>query len=158
MGVQPSDTFIKQKNAVRYVYLITIFFLTLTGFGQMPIFKRYYIADIPGFGWLAQFYLTHFFHYIGAILILTLAAYMIIDYLILQKKHIRLTAFGYIRGTILAGIFISGLLLVIRNLEGNRFGPGFIIILDLAHMGMVITFLMMAAYCLVRKKRWVTPR
>ena len=158
MGVQSSDTFIKQKNAVRYVYLIIIFFLTLTGFGQMPIFKRYYIADIPGLGWLAQFYLTHYFHYIGAILILALAAYIIIDYLILQKKHIRLTASGYIRGAILAGIFISGLLLVIRNLEGNRFGPEFIIILDLAHMGMVITFLMMAAYCLVRKKRWVTPR
>ena len=35
---------------VRYVYLITVFFLTLTGFGQMPIFKRYYIADIPGLG------------------------------------------------------------------------------------------------------------
>ena len=158
MSVQPSDIFIRQNNAVRYAYLSTIFFLTLTGFGQMPIFKRYYIADIPGLGWLAQFYLTHYFHYIGAILILALAAYIIIDYLILQKKHIRLTASGYIRGAILAGIFISGLLLVIRNLEGNRFGPEFIIILDLAHMGMVITFLMMAAYCLVRKKRWVTPR
>ena len=25
----------------RWFYLITIFFITLTGFGQMPIFKRY---------------------------------------------------------------------------------------------------------------------
>ena len=31
--------------AIRYFYLVTVFFLTLTGFGQMPIFKRYYIVS-----------------------------------------------------------------------------------------------------------------
>ena len=41
-------------SPVRYFFLATVFFLTLTGFGQMPIFKRYYIADIPGLGWLAD--------------------------------------------------------------------------------------------------------
>jgi putative Mn2+ efflux pump MntP len=145
-------------RAVRYVYLITVLFLTISGFGQMPIFKRYYIADIPGFGWLAQFFVTHYIHYLGAILILALATYMIIDYLILQKKRIRLTASGYVRGTILAGILVSGLLLVIRNLAGSRFAPGFIIFLDIAHLGMVVTFLIVAGYCLVRKRRWVTQR
>jgi len=35
-----------------WFYLITVIFLVLSGFGQMPIFKRYYIADIPGLGWL----------------------------------------------------------------------------------------------------------
>ena len=121
-------------RAVRYVYLITVLFLTISGFGQMPIFKRYYIADIPGFGWLAQFFVTHYIHYI------------------------RLTASGYVRGTILAGILVSGLLLVIRNLAGSRFAPGFIIFLDIAHLGMVVTFLIVAGYCLVRKRRWVTQR
>jgi len=145
-------------RAVRYVYLITVFFLTLSGFGQMPIFKRYYIADIPGFGWLAQFFVTHYIHYLGAILILALVTYMIIDYLILQKKRIRLTASGYVRGTILAGILVSGLLLVIRNLPGSRFAPEFIIFLDITHLGMVMTFLIVAGYCLVSKRRWVTQR
>jgi putative Mn2+ efflux pump MntP len=124
----------------------------------MPIFKRYYIADIPGLGWLAQFYVTHYIHYLAAILILALAAYMIIDYLVLQKKQIRLTASGYLRGAILAGIFVSGLLLVIRNLAGSRFAPELIILLDLTHLGLVIAFLMVAGYCLVRKRRWVTQR
>ena len=135
-----------------------VFFLTLSGFGQMPIFKRYYIADIPGFGWLAQFFVTHYIHYLGAILILALVTYMIIDYLILQKKRIRLTASGYVRGTILAGILVSGLLLVIRNLPGSRFAPEFIIFLDITHLGMVMTFLIVAGYCLVSKRRWVTQR
>jgi putative Mn2+ efflux pump MntP len=158
MRAQQTDRSKTPNLAVRYVYLITVFFLTLTGFGQMPIFKRYYIADIPGFGWLAQFYVTHYIHYLAAILILALVTYMIIDYLILQKKRIRLTASGYVRGTILAGILVSGLLLVIRNLAESRFAAGFIILLDLAHLGLVMAFLMAAGYCLVRKRRWVTKR
>jgi uncharacterized membrane protein len=158
MKVQQTDRAKTPNRAARYVYLITVLFLTLSGFGQMPIFKRYYIADIPGFGWLAQFYVTHYIHYLGAILILALVAYMTIDYLILQKKRIRLTASGYVRGAILAGILVSGLLLVFRNLPGSRFAPEFIIFLDIAHLGMVMTFLIVAGYCLVRKRRWVTQR
>ncbi|MGD2098156.1 MAG: hypothetical protein PVG35_11275 [Desulfobacterales bacterium] len=154
-----SDMISKMPNkAVRYIYLLSVFFLTLTGFGQMPVFKRYYIADIPGLGWLGQFYVTHYIHYLAAILILALVAYMIIDYLILQKKHIRLTVSGYVRGAILVGILVSGIFLVIRNLTGSRFEPGFIIFLDLAHLGLVMAFLMAAGYCLARKRRWVTQR
>jgi hypothetical protein len=158
MRVQNTDISKNHNRVVRYVYLITVFLLTLTGFGQMPIFKRYYIADIPGFGWLAQFYVTHYIHYLAAILILALVAYMIIDYLILQKKHVRLTASGYVRGAILAGILVSGILLVIRNLPGSQFGPRFIIFLDLAHLGLVMTFLMVAGYCLIFKKQWTNAR
>ena len=158
MRVQQTAISAIPNRSVRYVYLITVFFLTLSGFGQMPIFKRYYIADIPGFGWLAQFYVTHSIHYLGAILILALVSYMIIDYLILQKKSLRLTASGYVRGTILAGILVSGIFLVFRNLAGSRFAPEFIIFLDIAHLGLVMTFLIVAGYCLVRKRRWVTPR
>lgn len=158
MQVQPAILSKAPNRSVRYVYLITVFFLTLTGFGQMPIFKRYYIADIPGLGWLAQFYVTHYIHYLAAVLILALVSYLIIDYLILQKKRIRLTASGYVRGTILAGILVSGIFLVLRNLSGGRFVPEFIIFLDIAHLGLVMTFLIVAGYCMVRKRRWVTQR
>ena len=34
---------IRENRMVRYVYLVNIFFLALTGFGQMPIYKRYYM-------------------------------------------------------------------------------------------------------------------
>ena len=142
----------------RSFYMILLLFMALSGFGQMPIFKRYYIADIPGLGWLAQFYVTHYIHYLAAILILALVAYMIVDYLILQKKHLRLSASGYVRGAILAGILLSGVLLVVRNLAGSQFGPRFIIFLDLAHLGLVMTFLMATGYCLIFKKQWTNAR
>jgi small-conductance mechanosensitive channel len=142
----------------RWFYLVVIFFLTLTGFGQMPIFKRYYIADIPGLGWLAQFFVTHYIHYLAAILFLAFAAYIVLDYLVLKHKSRRMTASGYLRGALLAGILASGLFLVIRNLAGSNLAPGFIIGLDLSHLGLVMAFLFVSLYCLIFKKQWTKTR
>ncbi len=144
----------RQYGAVRYVYLLTIIFLTLTGFGQMPVFKRYYIADIPGLGWLAQFYVTHYIHYLAAILFLALFTYVIVDYLVSNPKRKKITIAGYVRGAILAGLVISGVFLVVRNLKGSMFSPEFIIFLDLFHMGLVITFLTASLYCIITKQKW----
>lgn len=146
------------NRTIRYLYLFTIFFLTLSGFGQMPVFKRYYIADIPGLGWLAQFYTTHYIHYLGAIVILALVAYLGVDFLIRQKGKVRLTTSGYVRSAIILGILVSGLILVVRNLEGTPFSPAFIIVMDLGHLALVMAFLMVSGFCLVTKKRWITLR
>ncbi|UCD81650.1 MAG: hypothetical protein JSW26_09575 [Desulfobacterales bacterium] len=142
----------------RWFYLITVFFLTLTGFGQMPIFKRYYIADIPGLGWLAQFFVTHYIHYAAAILFLAFGAYMVIDYLLLKQKSMRMTATSYVRSALLVGILTSGLFLVIRNMTGSNLSPGFIIVLDLCHLGFVMAFLFVNLFCLLFKKKWTTAR
>jgi hypothetical protein len=143
---------------VRWIYLTTTFFLVLTGFGQMPIFKRYYIADIPGLGWLAEFFVTHYIHYLGAIVLLALIAYIAADYLILKRNARRMTASGYIRLVLLTGILVSGGLLVIRNLTGTNFSPEFIIFLDIIHLGLVVVFLFVSIYCLIVKKHWTTQR
>jgi len=142
----------------RWFYLIAVFFLALSGFGQMPIFKRYYIADIPGLGWLAEFFITHYIHYLVAILFLAFTAYMIIDYLLSQRKSRRVTAAGYVRSALLAGILASGIFLVIRNLAGSNLSSDFIIFLDLCHLGLVMAFLFVSLVCLVYKKQWTTVR
>jgi len=147
-------------KALKYSYLMTLLFLTLTGFGQMPIFKRYYIADIPGLGWLAKFYITHFIHYLGAILILALLVYIILRYVLMDKNNLRLTVTmtGYIRGGLLGGILVTGIFLVLRNLKNIWFPPGFIIFLDITHLGLVMSFLMVALYCLIFRKQWTKVR
>jgi len=146
------------SRPVRWIYLATAFFLVLTGFGQMPIFKRYYIADIPGLGWLAEFFVTHYIHYLGAIVLLALAAYMIADYLMSERNSWNLTASGYVRTALLTGLLVSGTLLVIRNLTGSSLTAGFIIFLDLTHLGLVMVFLFVSLYCLIFKKHWTTRR
>jgi len=142
----------------RWFYLITVIFLALSGFGQMPIFKRYYIADIPGLGWLAEFFITHYIHYLAAILFLALTAYTIIDYLLATRKSRQMTATGYVRSALLAGILASGIFLVVRNLAGSNFSSEFIIFMDLCHLGLALVFLFVSLYCLVSKKQWTTIR
>jgi hypothetical protein len=146
------------SRPVRWMYLATAFFLVLTGFGQMPIFKRYYIADIPGLGWLAEFFVTHYIHYLAAVLFLAFASYMIVDYLLLKRKSRKLTATGYVRTALIAGMLASGLFLVVRNLAGSNLSSDFIIFLDLCHLGLVMAFLFVSLYCLIFKKQWTTVR
>jgi hypothetical protein len=141
-------------KVLKYSYLVTFLFLTLTGFGQMPIFKRYYIADIPGLGWLAKFYITHFIHYVGAILLLALLAYILLRYFLMDKNKQQITVTGYIRGGLLGGILITGIFLVLRNLKNIWLPPGFIIFLDVTHLGLVMSFLMVALYCHIFRKQW----
>ena len=138
------------------MYLLTIFFITLSGFGQMPIFKRYYIADIPGLGWLAKFYITHYIHYICAALIIGITSYAATDYLLLARKKLKLTVTGYFRVALIAGLIATGIFLVIRNLEGYNFPHNFIIFLDLSHLALVMLFLFTSLYCLIAKKKWTT--
>ena len=145
-------------NPIKVIYLMTLFGLVLSGFAQMPIFKRYYIADIPGLGWLAQFYVTHLIHYLAAIIFIGISAYLLVDYGMVQRKTIRLSGSGYLRVGLLAGLLMTGIMLVIRNLNGVILSPSLIIFLDLAHLGLVMVFLFTAVTCLMLKKRWTTTR
>ena len=142
------------KPPLWYVYLVTVFMLALTGFAQMPIFKRYYIADIPGLGWLAQFYVTHLMHYIGAIVLLGLLAYVVTSYLAVGRRKRRVSASGYLRILFLVAILVTGILRVIKNFEGYYFSSGMIIFLDLLHVAAVMGFLLVSLYCLVRRRPW----
>jgi len=144
----------KQNKIIRYLYRVTIFFLVLTGFGNMPIFKRYYIADIPGLGWLAEYYVTLYIHYLFAILLIGIISYLIIEYLLTKRKSIKITLSGYIRGSVVAGLLITGILLVIRNHEISGFAPGFIIFLYLCHLTLVMVLLIAGLYTVIFKKKW----
>lgn len=144
-----------KRSIVNIVYLITVFFLALSGFGQMPIFKRYYIADIPGLGWLAKFYITHYMHYLFAILLMALISYVFAEYLLIYRKSIKITISGYIRGAVIFGLVTTGVLLVIRNLAGSGLPPGVIIYLDLTHLGLVMVLIMAGLYSIILKRKWV---
>lgn len=145
----------RQDRMIVYTYRIMIFMLTLTGMAQMPIFKRYYIADIPGLGWLAAFYVTHYLHYLFAILLLALLGYLVTAYLLTGKNRRPVSSSGYVRMLILAGLVVSGLLLVIRNLPGYFFSPEMIIVLNICHMGLVVALLVAGLVCIISRKKWM---
>lgn len=150
-----NDILLKERKSVlQYGYWMTLFMLTLTGFAQMPIFKRYYIADIPGLGWLAQFYVTHYLHYLFAILLLAFIGYVLTRFLIDRKRQWKISPSGMIRMTILAGLVVTGILLVIKNFSGYRFSPELITVMTVLHLGLVVVLLLYNLYCISRRKKW----
>lgn len=145
------------RRLVKWLYIWTFIVMAFTGFGQMPIFKRYYISDIPGMGWSADFYFTHTIHYLGAIFLLALLAYVIVDYFLSTRKQLTLTPTAYVRILLLAGIVITGIIRVFKNLPDVVFSPGFTMFVDIAHLGFMMFYLFFAAVCLSLKSGWVRP-
>jgi len=145
----------RSNSLKKYIYLITIFMMGLSGFAQMPIFKRYYIADIPGLGWLAEFYLTHTIHYISAIVLIAFTTYIFLNF-ILKKSNLKtITGSGYFKIVTLTGLIFTGALLVIRNLPGVYFDHRFIIAIDITHLSLCMILCAAGAYSLVLKKKWL---
>jgi hypothetical protein len=148
----------RQNRPMRYLYILTVFCMALTGFGQMPIYKRYYLSDIPGFSWLANFWTTRYVHYAGAALLLAIVAYLLVQHVILIRAQRKITLSGYLRGILLLGIVLTGVLFVIKNFAVFVFSPEFIIALNLSHLGFVMIFLLVNLYCLIFKKQWTKAR
>jgi hypothetical protein len=143
------------RRLIRPVYLFLLYFLGLTGFAQMPIFKRYYIADVPGLGWLAQFYVTHALHYIGAILLLFLIAYSTVVYFGLMHRRFSLTATAYINITLLGAIVVTGILRVLKNLPGILFSPEFTMFIDTSHLGFMMALFVFGIFTITTKRKWL---
>jgi hypothetical protein len=145
----------RHNRLPRYIYLVTVLFLIITGFSQMPISKRYYIADIPGLAWTADFFITHYMHYLFSIILIALATYFLAYYLLAIRKKNKLTVSGYVRTALLVGLMATGALMVIVNLPGTPFTSTFVIVLDLAHLGFCMAFLGVSFYALLAKKKWL---
>ena len=143
---------------VRACYMTLLLFMALSGFGQMPIFKRYYIADLPGLEWLAQFYVTHYIHYVGAAVLLAIGAYYLTRYLVAERSRRRISRYGAIQGVIMLIVVITGGLRVIKNYEGYYLSSGLIVFLDILHLSAATLFLLLGLWGLIARKRWTTNR
>ena len=148
----------KSGRLVRWLFVISFVVMAFSGFGQMPIFKRYYIADIPGMGWAADFYLTHIIHYLGALFLLGFFSYLITEYLLSGRKRLRLTAAGVVRVLLLAGIVATGVVRVLKNLPDVTFSPTLTLVVDISHLGFMMVFLLAALAFVLTKQKWVTAR
>ena len=143
------------NRALRRVFILAMILTTFTGFGQMPIFKRYYISDIPGMAWSADFYATHFLHYVGAMVLLGLFAYFILDYILTGRKKLQLTASAYLRIILMAGIVATGILRVFKNLPDVLFSPAFTVFIDISHLGFAMAYLFTALVLVLMKRGWL---
>jgi hypothetical protein len=146
---------VTEAKVIGPAYALLFFVMGLTGFAQMPIFKRYYIADIPGFAWLDLYYVTHTIHYWGATFLLALIVYGVVVYGALLRRRYRLTVMAQARIVLLAAIVITGILRVVKNLPNIVFSPGFTMFIDIAHLGFMLLYMVAAATALIAKARWL---
>ena len=143
------------SRSLNRVFILVMALTAFTGFGQMPIFKRYYISDIPGMAWSADFYATHFLHYLGAAVLLGLFAYFILDYILTGRKYFHLTFSTYLRMILMAGIVATGILRVFKNLPDVLFSSAFTVFIDISHLGFAMAYLFTALVLLLMKRGWV---
>ncbi len=143
---------------LRTLYVASAFILMITGFGQMPIYKRYYVSSLPGLSWLADFYVTHWLHYLSAAVLMGLTMYAIAVFAFAYRKTQKPSISGFIRGLILVGLIVTGILLVINNLPGALFSQGSIIFLDLTHMALAMALLVAGLIAILRKSPWIVAR
>jgi len=147
-----------EHRFIRRVYILTLFVMGLSGFAQMPIFKRYYIADIPGLAWLADFYFTHYLHYLGAIVLFGIFGYCVTAYFMAYRHAFRLTVSAYIRMVFLSGILVTGIFRVLKNLPNLLFPSDFIMFIDIAHLVFMMLFMSAALVFFVMKTGWLRLR
>lgn len=68
----------RHNLAVRFTHWLTalsIFILFFSGFGQMPIYKRYYVDQLPGLSWSSDFLITLHLHYWAAAVLIFISVY-----------------------------------------------------------------------------------
>ncbi len=146
------------NKAIKYLYFITLLFLTLSGFGQMPIAKRYYISDLPGMAWMAKFFVTHYIHYVAGAVFLCIAAYLVVDYFLSRKEEIKITASGYVKSFFLLILIVSGFTLVYNNFEGTYLDSGIVFIMAIAHLLIAMLLLFFSLFTVIAKKKWAVQR
>jgi len=120
------------------VFAMTMIMLVVTGFGQMPLFKRYYVTDIPGLAWTGDFFITHDLHYLFGSVFLFLGSMWTMRYFKQWRKTHVLTPMGAVRVALYAGIAITGLIRTPGNLAGWHWSPALTMALDFAHLGFVM--------------------
>lgn len=60
--------------------------LIFSGFGQMPMYRRYMVDKIPGLGWSGDFSVTLVVHYVAAAVLIFAAAFHVLFHL-LRKEY-----------------------------------------------------------------------
>ena len=139
---------------LRRIYPVVLAVALFTGFGNMPIYKRYYIANIPGLGWSGNFYINLYVHYIAGALLLAMATYFTLIYLRARLFNVRLTLNGAIRSALVGLALLSGILLAVRNLSTVNFPFVTQMSVSFIHLGVAMILMLLSIGCGLMKRRW----
>lgn len=124
-----------------------------TGFGNMPLYGRYYISDIPGLQWAGDFIVNLNVHFFAAAVIFMLAAYRLAVNLMRRRKLSAWSAAEKAVGGALAMVLVSGLLIAYKNFPGVVMPLPVWVAVNFLHMGAAMAFILAGGYALA--SRWL---
>lgn len=73
------------NRIAHWLVALSTFVLLFSGFGQMPMYKRYKIAELPGMAWSADFHLTLYMHYVAGAVLLFAVTYHLV-YMFIRRE------------------------------------------------------------------------
>ena len=149
----------KSSSFLTWLYRAAVGLVLFTGFSNMPISKRYYIADIPGLGWSGDFLLNVQVHYLLGAVLLALAIYGALGYgLTRNQTGGRLSATGKLRGLLLGLALVSGIAMALKNLPGIDFRHPYLMAANLAHLFSAALFMLISLAALLTRRPWIKRR
>ncbi|MFN2268358.1 MAG: hypothetical protein ABR533_08790 [Desulfonatronovibrio sp.] len=140
------------------VFKLSIAVLILSGLAQMPIFKRYYISEIPGLGWTADYQFNHVLHYIAAAILLIVLFKWVITYLKTRNYSMKLSLSGKIRIILFLIIIVTGFFRAYKNLPDYYFSPLATTAIIWAHLAAGLLLGIVAVYSRLSGRRYFSRR
>ena len=136
-----------------YAFIITTAILLFSGLGQMPLYKRYFIADVPGFSWAGDyFFLNHLHCFSAALMAFLIPVGLVKNYFrsYIENNESRPTAYAFI---IMFGVFFAA---DIAKIIAAGYGAGYPreIIFTISLMNILLTFLFIITVPLL----WVSKK
>jgi hypothetical protein len=138
-------------RVARWAWGLAIGLALFSGLGQMPMTKRYYIADLPGMGWSENFYTLGDLHYLSVALVLALIFWRL-------GLDLRQGGWRFSWGprswwgwTLLTVLALTGAGKALRNL-GVFISPSNMLLLDLTHLTTAMIFMFTGLFSLFRRQ------
>lgn len=82
---------VRHSPAVRFIHwtvTISIFLLIFSGIGQMPMYKRYMLDQLPGLAWSSNYSVTLAIHYLAAAALIFASLYHVITHVLLKEFNL----------------------------------------------------------------------
>lgn len=130
------DTTSSVPGWIKRVWVALALVLGFTGMMQMPIATRYGLTRLPGMGWTGDFYTTLNIHYVAGALLIALCCLLVTLKLKAGGGFPRLVFWGTVRVWLVAGLVLTGIFRVLKNLPAFSFAPELVMGTDLAHLGL----------------------
>ncbi|MDY6905072.1 MAG: hypothetical protein SWH61_10335 [Thermodesulfobacteriota bacterium] len=136
------------------IYAGLVILTAFTGFGNMPLYKRYYVSNLPGLSWTSDFLINVRVHYIAGSFLLAIGIYFLVLYLFSSRSHLQLTVTGRLRALFLALSLFSGMIMAFKNLPSVTFSFGWLVGMNFLHMGTAMVFVFLSLGCFIARARW----